>query len=356
MTLIEKIVSGGQSGADRAALDFAIERGIPHGGWCPHGRRAEGGKIPRCYGLVETPHVGYGQRTEWNVHDSDGTIVFSIGGELIGGSQRAVFMAHKLRKPLLRIWRDGNLASPEQALLRFIQDNKIKVLNVAGPRANTEPEVYNFVKQVLQNTLDAATGGSLVYRMLRDVEVEEASERARRVFDEFVAAEQSAEGCEEAHRYASAAAFRERHGAGAVSLAAERQGRIVGVLHLRNGSHISMLFVQGRGQRQGIGSGLMSAAEHYAVSRQPPAEALTVASTPNAVDAYRRFGFAIVGGEQVEGFGSSQWSARLALHNNPASDLVAGVRPGARAVEALNAGLLHGEVGCNDDGHGFEDD
>ena len=74
--LPERIVSGGQTGADRAALDWAIERGIPHGGWCPRGRRAEDGRIDRRYALRETPAHDYQQRTRWNVRDSDGTLIF----------------------------------------------------------------------------------------------------------------------------------------------------------------------------------------------------------------------------------------------------------------------------------------
>ncbi len=73
-----KIVSGGQTGADRAALDFAIDHGIPHGGWCPRGRKCEDGTIADCYKLNETPSAEYPQRTEWNVRDSDGTVVFSM--------------------------------------------------------------------------------------------------------------------------------------------------------------------------------------------------------------------------------------------------------------------------------------
>jgi predicted Rossmann-fold nucleotide-binding protein len=73
------IISGGQTGADRAALDFAIEHGIPHGGWCPRGRIAEDGPIPLCYSLRETPSRRYAQRTEWNVRDSHATVVFTIG-------------------------------------------------------------------------------------------------------------------------------------------------------------------------------------------------------------------------------------------------------------------------------------
>ena len=150
MALIEKIVSGGQSGSDRAALDFAIERGIPHGGWCPRGRKSEDGSIDPRYNLQETPSSGYVQRTEWNARDSDGTVVFSIAPVLTGGSKKTVELAHKHHRPFIQISRDGGPASPEQALLRFIQNNKIKVLNFAGPRSSKEPEVGAFVKEVLE--------------------------------------------------------------------------------------------------------------------------------------------------------------------------------------------------------------
>ena len=83
MAGIEKIVAGGQTGADIAALDFAIERSIPHGGWCPLGRKAEDGTIDPRYTLKETPSSGYVQRTEWNVRDSDGTVGFSIAPVLL---------------------------------------------------------------------------------------------------------------------------------------------------------------------------------------------------------------------------------------------------------------------------------
>jgi hypothetical protein len=150
MAGIEKIVSGGQTGADRAALDFAIQHGIPHGGWCPHGRKAEDGPIGGGYLLKETPSSNYLQRTEWNVRDSDDTAVFSISPVLTGGSKKTVDLAHKHHKPVIHIARDGGPASPAQALLRFIQNHKIKVLNVAGPRASKEAEVGAFVKEVLE--------------------------------------------------------------------------------------------------------------------------------------------------------------------------------------------------------------
>ena len=151
--MIERIISGGQTGADRAALDFAIEHGIPHGGWCPKGRLAEDGAISARYHLTETPTKSYPQRTEWNVRDSEGTVIFSIAQVLTGGSKKTMELAGKLHKPALHLWRDGGLPSPDQALMRFIRDNNIKVLNVAGPRASKEPGVATFVTQVLEKAL-----------------------------------------------------------------------------------------------------------------------------------------------------------------------------------------------------------
>jgi hypothetical protein len=118
MAGIEKLISGAQSGADRAALDFAIDHRIPHGGWCPLGRKAEDGTIDPRYELQETPSSGYVQRTEWNVRDSDGTVVFSIAPVLTGVSKKTVELAHKHRKPVIHIARDGGPASPAQALPR----------------------------------------------------------------------------------------------------------------------------------------------------------------------------------------------------------------------------------------------
>jgi ribosomal-protein-alanine N-acetyltransferase len=149
MASIEKIVSGGQTGADRAALDFAIEHGIAHGGWCPKGRQADDGEINLRYQLKETPSGGYAQRTEWNVRDSDGTVVFSIAPLLTGGSKRTQNLARQYHKPILHLWPEG-LPFPDSELLRFLGDNEIKVLNVAGPRASEEPEVGTFVRDVLE--------------------------------------------------------------------------------------------------------------------------------------------------------------------------------------------------------------
>src|SRR5262245_20122993 len=101
--MLRKIISGGQTGADRAALDWSIRRRIPHGGWCPKGRKAEDGTIDLRYRLVETPSDDYAQRTEWNVRDSDATAVFSIRNELQGGSLLTFEMATQYNKPVIHL-------------------------------------------------------------------------------------------------------------------------------------------------------------------------------------------------------------------------------------------------------------
>jgi [ribosomal protein S5]-alanine N-acetyltransferase len=157
-----KIISGGQTGADRAALDFALDHGIPHGGWCPKGRKAEDGTIDSRYQLKETPSADYFQRTEWNVRDSDGTVVFSIAASLRGGSKETVELAQSHQKPVLHLFRDFGSPFPERELLRFIRDNRTQTLNVAGPRASKEPDVGAFVRVVLDKAWDAAEETSLM--------------------------------------------------------------------------------------------------------------------------------------------------------------------------------------------------
>jgi hypothetical protein len=104
---IPKIVSGGQTGADRAALDWALSRSIESGGWCPKGRKAEDGPIPKRYPLIETPSAGYVQRTEWNVRDTGGTVIFSLGPVLTGGSKKTAEFAVKRNKPCLHAHSGG---------------------------------------------------------------------------------------------------------------------------------------------------------------------------------------------------------------------------------------------------------
>jgi len=150
---LRKIISGGQTGADRAALDWAIKRGASHGGWCPKGRKAEDGTIDQRYSLVETPSDDYSQRTEWNVRDSDATAVFSIRKELRGGSLLTVEMAEQYNKPVIHLCQQDEQANHAQELRSFIEKFRVSALNVAGPRASDEPGVYQFVSSVLDSAL-----------------------------------------------------------------------------------------------------------------------------------------------------------------------------------------------------------
>ena len=129
--MLEKIVSGGQTGVDRAALDAALALGIPCAGWCPRGRRAEDGEIPRRYPLRETPLPNYEQRTEWNVRDSDATLVL-VRGRPAGGTRLAIDATEAHGKPC----RVVVLGDPDRVLARFEAD-WADMLGVS--RARTDP-------------------------------------------------------------------------------------------------------------------------------------------------------------------------------------------------------------------------
>ena len=138
VAMIAEIISGGQTGADRAALDVAIRNGLPHQGWCPRGRKAEDGVIGGQYNLKETPSANYIQRTEWNVRETDGTVGFTLAGDASAGSLRTIEFARKHKRPCAHISRAGNY-KPEEALQRFVQGHGIGRLNVAGLRESKEP-------------------------------------------------------------------------------------------------------------------------------------------------------------------------------------------------------------------------
>jgi hypothetical protein len=146
---IPVIISGGQTGADRAALDWAIKHGIPHGGWCPQGRLAEDGPIAAIYELKETPSAEHGQRTEWNVRDSDGTVIFSMAKVLSGGSESTAELTRHYLKPCLHLVDKPGRRNAD-ALRRFVEEQGIKRLNVAGPRASSESQVGQFVMNALE--------------------------------------------------------------------------------------------------------------------------------------------------------------------------------------------------------------
>jgi len=145
------IVSGGQTGADRAALDFANSHGIVHGGWCPRDRRAEDGPIADRYALKETPSRHYSQRTRWNIRDSDATLIFSIKPILTGGTRLTWELARELGKPVLHLSRDElDVGSAASTLREFVAQHEVRTLNVAGPRASQAPEIAAFVTSVLE--------------------------------------------------------------------------------------------------------------------------------------------------------------------------------------------------------------
>ena len=134
---LEQVVSGGQTGVDRAALDVALELGIPCGGWCPRGRRAEDGLIPDSYPLRESPTANYAERTALNVKDSEGTLILSHG-PLRGGTALTKTFAERYRRPCLVV--DLRDATPQQ-VHDWLETNSIRVLNVAGPRESSQPGI-----------------------------------------------------------------------------------------------------------------------------------------------------------------------------------------------------------------------
>lgn len=147
---LEKIISGGQTGADRAALDFAIDNDIPHGGWVPKGRLAEDGVIPPHYRMQESPSAQYADRTERNVAEADGTLIISHG-PLSGGSALTRRLAEQYGKPCLHI--NLNRVPEFQATLDIVcwlRRHEVRVLNVAGPRAGNDPKIYDATLNLLE--------------------------------------------------------------------------------------------------------------------------------------------------------------------------------------------------------------
>jgi len=147
---VERIVSGGQTGVDRAALDVALEMGIPCGGWCPRGRRAEDGPLDPRYPLMETPSRQYAQRTAWNVRDSDATLVLTVG-PLTGGTALTVASARKRRRPCLVVDLTSEYDVGE--VVSWLKAHAVRALNVAGPRESLQPGIARLAADFLKRLL-----------------------------------------------------------------------------------------------------------------------------------------------------------------------------------------------------------
>lgn len=147
---IEQIISGGQTGVDRAALDAAISNGIRHGGWCPRDRLAEDGEIDNRYLLRETASKDYAVRTRRNVRDSDGTLILNTG-RLEGGTALTARVAGVLNKPVLII--DIDRPSQKTRIEEWLDKHGITVLNVAGPRESKHAGIYDKAYTLLDKLL-----------------------------------------------------------------------------------------------------------------------------------------------------------------------------------------------------------
>lgn len=143
------IVSGGQTGGDRAALDWACNQRIPHGGWCPQGRLASDGALSVKYQLRETESAGYRQRTKLNVQDSDATLIFNVG-ELDGGTLQTLRFAERMGKPHLVVQLDQCVPDESaERITEWLIAGKFNTLNVAGPREEKRPGIYALTLSVL---------------------------------------------------------------------------------------------------------------------------------------------------------------------------------------------------------------
>ncbi len=158
----KKIISGGQTGADRAALDVAIALRIPHGGWCPAGRRSEDGSIAPIYQLQETNTRNYAQRTEQNVLDSCGTLILYLK-TISGGTALTQRLSRTHSQPCLCIDLSPSILDTAQlsaSLTDWGTSNQIETLNVAGPRASTQPAIYSLAYAFLYEALPRAADAS----------------------------------------------------------------------------------------------------------------------------------------------------------------------------------------------------
>lgn len=157
---LTQVVSGGQTGVDRAGLDAAIFHNIPHGGWCPAGRRAEDGRIPDTYQLREMESANYAVRTRQNVKDSDGTLIL-FEDTMSRGTELTAKCARQLKRPLISVdvielldWDDDRFAEEIEKVVSWLEAENVNVLNVAGPRESTSPGIGGIARMFLLKLFD----------------------------------------------------------------------------------------------------------------------------------------------------------------------------------------------------------
>lgn len=150
------VVSGGQTGVDRAALDVALSLGLRAGGWCPAGRCAEDGAIPARYPLRETPSGDVRQRTQWNVRDADGTLVLTRGAPA-GGTLRTIDLAQRMNRPVFVV--DVDHPPSADAVHAWLAAMRIRNLNVAGPRESEAPGIGAAAAGWLREVLEGGRPG-----------------------------------------------------------------------------------------------------------------------------------------------------------------------------------------------------
>jgi hypothetical protein len=156
--VLRRIVSGGQTGVDRGALDAAIELGLEHGGWCPRGRRAEDGSIPLSYQLSETASARYPARTKQNVIESDATLLF-YRDRLHRRTELTFRLVQHYAKPFLLV--DLQSPSDPAMVLEWILGEQVKTLNVAGPRESSSPGIARQTREFLTDCLASSSQGFL---------------------------------------------------------------------------------------------------------------------------------------------------------------------------------------------------
>jgi hypothetical protein len=160
--IVDRIISGGQTGVDRSALDVAIFLEIPHGGWCPRNRLAEDGEIPDHYQLQETAATDYSVRTEQNVLEGDGTLVLFYQ-DLNGGTLLTVKYCKRHRRPVMIVdlsddWDDEENSKILEQVRMWLGNESIRCLNVAGPRESNVPGINRIAERFLLKVLQPLLG------------------------------------------------------------------------------------------------------------------------------------------------------------------------------------------------------